>query len=118
MNDIIELRKIAEWSGFQEEVLWLPVDGNDPTIEQIVELYRLCQEHNLTSAYNLALMYPNEAPTWLLERFWRNRRVAVPQHDDIAYEGRVDFVFKVDGVAYVVMTADRKCFRAEAVEVV
>jgi hypothetical protein len=44
---IEELRAIVAWCNWQYENWWLPFDGRNPTIEQIIELYHLCRSFDV-----------------------------------------------------------------------
>lgn len=46
-HPIAELRAIYVWCDHQNEDWWLPADGRDPTVGQIIELYRLCRRFDV-----------------------------------------------------------------------
>ena len=44
---IAKLRAIVAWCDWQYESWWLPADGRDPTVGQIIELYYLCRRFDV-----------------------------------------------------------------------
>lgn len=48
------LRRVAAWADWQREDHWLPEDGRDPTLSQIVELHALCMSWDVETPEDLA----------------------------------------------------------------
>lgn len=48
------LRRVAAWADWQREDHWLPEDGRDPTLSQIVELHALCLSWDVETPEDLA----------------------------------------------------------------
>jgi hypothetical protein len=48
------LRRVVKWADWQREDHWLPEDGQEPTIDQIVQLHALCLSWDVETPEDLA----------------------------------------------------------------
>lgn len=67
-DGIETLRKAVQWADSQDESYWRPAGYKNPSVEEIIELFNICQEVEVTPEVLIATV-PWKAPEWLLRRF-------------------------------------------------